>query len=547
VRGWIGVIAQRAKTGLTLEEAYVRAWHIVTDVNPFPAVLGRVCPHPCQQGCTRGSKDSSVEIRALERYLGDIGLAMGLSLRRLEERPVLASVGIVGAGPAGLSCAYQLARRGHRVTVYERSPAAGGMLRYGIPEYRLPASILDAEIERILELGVDLRLGTAVGVDVPVDEIHGCHDAVFVGIGAQVGRLIGLPGDEGPGVWSGTDYLRLVNEGREIHTGRHVVVVGGGNTAVDASRTARRSGAEVVLLYRRSREEMPAYDEEVEAMLEEGVTIEFLTAPVAIERDEYGVTSVLVQGMRLGEADASGRRVPVPVPGHRWRVQADCVIAAVSQGPDWHHIEELKPSGGWDDSRDTGPVSDGVWMGGDIKGLGFASLAVSHGRRAAEEMDASVNGVEAPASRVSESPPVPPVSLDFYAPRVPPEGDRLTAERALADGRAEVTGTITEEQFLAEVESCFSCGLCFGCQHCWMYCSAGGFVQVVEPRPGSYFTLSLEACESCGKCVDVCPCGYLEFDGSAIAPISTDIPAIGSLDVPDPRFDGLPDPPNQQR
>ncbi len=162
-------------------------------------------------------------------------------------------------------------------------------------------------------------------------------------------------------------------------------------------------------------------------------------------------------------------------------------------------------------------------------------------------MDAGFNGVEAPASSATESHPVPPVSLDFYAPRVPPEAKRLTAERALADGRAEVTGTITEEQFLTEVESCFSCGLCFGCQHCWMYCSAGGFVQVVEPRPGSYFTLSLDACESCGKCVDVCPCGYLEFDGSAIAPIANDVPAIDPLDVPDPRFRESPDPPNQQR
>lgn len=517
VRGWIGIIAQSKKNGLPLEEAYVEAWHKITDVNPFPSVLGRVCPHPCQDVCSRRPKDGPVEVRALERFVGDKGLELNLPLRRLEGGAVVASIGVVGAGPAGLSCAYQLARRGHQVTVYERAPYAGGMLRYGIPDYRLPPAILDAEIERIVALGVELLLDTAVGADIPVKEIHDRHQAVFVGIGAQLGYSLGIPGEEGPGTWTGADYLRLVNEGQSVDTGRHVVVVGGGNTAVDACRTARRGGADVVLLYRRSREEMPAFDEEIEEMLGEGVQVEFLTAPVAIERNGVGVDGVLVQRMRLGERDASGRRRPEPIDGDRFRIEADSVIAAVSQGPDWHDIEAINPEGGWVDAEVIDSIADDVWVGGDVRGLGFASLAISHGRRAAEEIHAGLCGTEVPVFHDPANQDLPVVNTDLYPPRDPPKAEHLTPEAALAEPDAEVVATLREGVFLEEVESCFSCGLCFGCQHCWMYCSAGGFSRVVEPRPGTYFTMALDACESCGKCVDICPCGFLELDTQTMA------------------------------
>lgn len=512
VRGWIGVIAQRNKSGVPLEKAYVEAWHKITNVNPFPSVLGRICPHPCQDVCTRGPKDSSVAVRELERFVGDKGIELNLPLKRLDRGPVVASIGVVGAGPAGLSCAYQLARRGHEVTVYERAPLAGGMLRYGIPDYRLPPAVLDAEIDRIVTLGVTLRLGTAVGTHVSVSEIHRRHQALFVGIGAQLGFPLGVPGEEGSGVWTGADYLRLVNDGQAVDTGRRVVVVGGGNTAVDACRTARRTGAEVVLLYRRTREEMPAFDDEIEAMLGEGVQVEFLAAPVAIERNDLGVDGVLVQRMRLGKVDASGRRRPEPIDGERFRIEAESVISAVSQGPDWHQIESIHPDGGWVDAEAGASIAENVWVGGDIQGLGFASLAIAQGRRAAEEIHASLCGLEIPALRESVNPHPPVVNTDLYPAREAPKVMQLTPEEALADPDAEVTATLGEEAFLQEAASCLSCGLCFGCQHCWMYCSAGGFARVAEPRAGTYFTLALDACESCGKCVDVCPSGFLEFD-----------------------------------
>ncbi|HSG07192.1 MAG TPA: FAD-dependent oxidoreductase [Longimicrobiales bacterium] len=512
VRGWIGVIAQREKNGLSLDEAYVQAWNKLTDVNPFPSVLGRICPHPCQDSCNRGPMDGSLEVRALERFLGDKGLEMNLPLGRREAPPVVASIGIVGSGPAGLSCAYQLARRGHRVTVYERAPMAGGMLRYGIPDYRLPPAILDAEIERIVSLGVEIRVNTAVGRDVTVDAIHRSHDAIFVGIGAQLGQALRIPGEDGPGVWTGTDYLRAVNQGQRADTGRRVIVVGGGNTAVDACRTARRGGSDVVLLYRRGRDEMPAYADEVDAMIAEGVRVEFLTAPVAIQRSGARVTGVLAQLMKLGDVDESGRRRPEPIQGATFQIPADSVIAAVSQGPDWHDIESINPGGGWIDVDGSGAIAEDVWVGGDIRGLGFASLAIAQGRRAAEEIHARVCGLEVPPQRDPSDQEGPPVNRDFYPPRRPPKPRELPPTSALARPDAEVTATLLEEQFLAELDNCLSCGQCFGCQHCWMYCSSGGFSRVVESEPGRYFTISLDSCESCGKCVDVCPCGFLEFN-----------------------------------
>jgi len=516
IRGWIGIIAQRRKTGLSLEEAYTKAWQLIADVNPFPSVLGRVCPHPCQEMCHRGSKDGAVEVRALERFIGDKGLEMGLPLQRLGRGSTLASIGVIGAGPAGLSCAYQLARRGHHVTVYDKAPLGGGMLRYGIPDYRLPPAVLDAEIDRILAMGVELWVNTAVGVDIPVETVYERHQAVFVGIGAQIGRPLGIPGEDGPGVWGGTDYLRAVNEGRPFDIGKRVVVVGGGNTAVDACRTARRGGADVTLLYRRTREEMPAYEDEIDAMQGEGVHVEFLGKPLEIQRNGRGVTGLMVQPMMLGEPDASGRRKPLPLIGERFQLAADTVIVAVSQAPDWWRLEAIHPHGGWIDAGEDGSVSENVWVGGDVQGPGFASLAITHGRVAAEGMHARLNGLEAPPPRGLQDGDSPSPKADFYMPRQAPKTLCLPPEEALADPGAEVAATLGEEEFLREVESCFSCGQCFGCGHCWMYCSSNGFAPLSAIRPGEYFALDLDMCESCGKCVDVCPCGFLEFDAVTI-------------------------------
>jgi len=516
VRGWIGVIAQRRKTGISRDEAYALAWSRIAAVNPLPATTGRVCPHPCQKGCSRGQEEGPVAIRALERFLGDKALELGVPLPLSPPARVKHSVGVVGAGPAGLSCAYQLARRGHEVTVYDSAPRAGGMLRYGIPDYRLPPEVLDAEIERVFALGVAFEPNMRLGSDLSLETIRRRHSALFLAIGAQLGRRLKLPGEDGPGVTTGEAYLRRVSEGRRSETGARVVVVGGGNTAVDAARTARRRGAEVVLLYRRAREQMPAFEEEVDAMEAEGVRIEYLAAPVAVERTGERMSGVLVRRVRLGAPDGTGRRRPIPIPGSEFRISADSLIVAVSQRPDWRGLESVQPDGDWVEAAEDGSLAPGIWAGGDVRGPGFASLAISHGRRAAESIHGRLGGAAATPPPGITLPPLADgaVKTDFYRPRDPTESPALSPGDAIADPRAEVVGTISEEAFLREVERCYSCGLCFGCRQCWMFCTTGSVIPGAELRTGEFFTLELKSCEACGQCVDVCPTGYLEFDGS---------------------------------
>ncbi|TFH64126.1 MAG: FAD-dependent oxidoreductase, partial [Gemmatimonadales bacterium] len=314
VRGWVGIIAQREKMGLSHDDAYARAWRMITEVNPFPSVMGRVCPHPCEDHCNRSALDEPLAINAMERFLGDWALVEALPLERLETGSRDEWIGVVGAGPSGLSFAYQLARRGYRVTVYEGREKAGGMLRYGIPDYRLPPAVLEAEIARILELGVELKLDTLIGRDVTLEELRERHHALYLGIGAQRGRGLGIPGEDGAGMWTGTEYLNRVNQGEHVELGSSVAVIGGGNTAVDAARAARRSGALVTLLYRRSREEMPAISHEIDDALEEGVELVLLSAPVRLEREDGQPKTLVVHRMELGDPDASGRRRPVPLP-----------------------------------------------------------------------------------------------------------------------------------------------------------------------------------------------------------------------------------------
>jgi len=507
-RGWIGLISQRGQKGLSDHESFSEAWRIITDVNPFPAVLGRICPHPCEDNCNRDGKDGPVAINALERFLGDWAIEAGLPLRaeRGPEHPE--SIGVVGAGPSGLSFAYQMARRGYRVTVYERAAQAGGMLRYGVPDYRLPPPVLDAEIQRIVDLGVDIETGIAIADGEAMAGLRESHDIIYLGLGAQSGRPLGVPGEEGPGVWSGVDYLARANRGESVDLGPRVVVVGGGNTAIDAARVARRAGCQVTIAYRRTGTEMPAVASEVVDARREGVNIEFLVAPTSVVRNESGVTGLVMMRMSLGDPGPDGRRRPIPVAGSEFVVLADAVVAAVSQEPDRDDLAGLGIIGRL--AAGVSEVDVGLWAGGDLLGVGIAGIAIAHGRRAAEAVHAKLRGIPDTPGGATRTIAAGEITLDFLDERPRAAGGHLDVAEALAHPDAEVAQTITEEQFLAEIERCFSCGLCLGCQACWMYCTVGAFTKMASPGPGRYFTMSLDACEECGKCIEVCPCGYLE-------------------------------------
>lgn len=510
IRGWLGVIAQHHKNGLTLDEAYDKAWGILTERNPLPATIARICPHPCEDLCSRNEKDGAVSINAMERFLGDWGLSRSLKLPRKGTRRHAESIAAVGSGPASLSFAYQMARRGYDVTIYEQATIPGGMLRQAIPDYRLPREVLDAEVERMLDLNISFVWEADVGGVVSLEELRGRHALVFLGLGAQSARQLGIPGENGPGVSSGIDYLRQRKQQPQSHRGERVVVIGGGNTAIDTARCARRDGADVTVLYRRSEAEMPAAAQEVDDARTEGVQFRFLVAPAEIVRDGGRVQHVVVQPMHLGEPGAGGRRRPIPSGDLPQEVPADLVIVAVAQAPDWQGMGALATAEEWLHANTDGKVGDNVWAGGDARGPGLAGAAIAHGRFAAEAAHAELRGL--PRTYRAGARPVDKgaIRTDHFAAQERSQEHRRPPEEWLQNPEVEIDQTITYEQAHEEAARCMSCGLCFDCQQCFMYCNGAGFTRIEETSPGNYFALALDACEGCGKCIEICPCGYIE-------------------------------------
>jgi formate dehydrogenase major subunit len=312
-------------------------------------------------------------------------------------------------------------------------------------------------------------------------------------------------------VISGIDYLQQRKQQPESQHGKRVLVIGGGNTAIDAARSARRDGALVTLLYRRSETEMPAASHEVEDARTEGVDFLFLVSPTRIVRDGTKVRQVLLQEMRLAEADEQGRRRPVPIPGRFEELPADTVIVAVAQAPDWERMGALPGTQKWLHTSEDGKLDENIWAGGDDRGPGIASKAIAQGRLAAESAHAELRGEAHPrASNVRKAIRSDAIKTDFYCEQQRAEGHRRSREERLSNPESEIDQTISYEQACQEAARCMSCGLCFDCQQCFMYCNGAGFTRIEETGPGNYFALALDACEGCGKCIEVCPCAYLE-------------------------------------
>ncbi len=511
IRGWVQTIAQHEAYGKTLDQALEEAFYTIAENNPFPATCGRVCPHPCEDGCNRIEVDEAVHINAMERHIGDFALERGLPLRRAGETRYDEKVAVIGAGPAGLTCAYHLARKGYSVTVFEAFPRAGGMLYYGIPPYRLPRDVLQKEVDRILALGVELSLSTVVGRDISYDDLKKEYRAIFVGIGAHKGKLLRIPGEDAPNVWTGTEFLNRCNSGEKVEVGNKVLVIGGGDTAIDAARVSRRLGADVTILYRRTRVEMPAIKPEIEGAEAEGVTIELLVAPKEVVKGPDG-RAVALRCLRceLGEPDESGRRRPVPIEGSDFEVPCTAIIAAVSQEPDFDPLPHLREGRDWVKADAHGQTKDaGVFAGGDVLGLGLATIAMAQGKRAANAIDCYLRGLPVP-----EEPAKPPVikgdrmKLSWYkkAPRNRPS-EMPIAER-LANPEAEIATGLSRDEAIAEAKRCLSCGMCFDCETCWMFCQNSVFERLPK---GQHFKFKIELCNGCKKCAEECPCGYIDM------------------------------------
>lgn len=502
---------------------------IIKDKLPLPSSIGRICPHPCEKACRRKMVEEPISIAHLKYYASDVDLFSNDKYMPELEADTGKKVAIIGGGPGGLTAAYFLRKHGHDVTVYDAMPKMGGMLRYGIPEYRLPKAILDKEIESIAEMGVKMINNTKIGKDISLDELKSNFDATVIAIGAWKSTKIGCTGEDANGVFGGIDFLREVALGNKPAIGKNVMVVGGGNTAMDACRTAVRLGAEnVYVVYRRTRAEMPAEDIEYAEACEEGVQFKFLCNPDEIISENGKVKAVKLQIMELGEPDASGRRSPVPVAGKFETVEVDSVISAIGQKVNVGGFESIELNARGiiaADEHSFRTSVDGVFAIGDAtnRGASIAIAAIGEANKAAEVINGYLAGNEVPyvAPYVSKTEPTPEKFADREKqPRV--KMPTRPAEERKHDFK-EVNLGLTREQAMNEAKRCLECGC-----HDYADCKLIRYANMVEGLDPARLCGAVHnsfkeeklvviernqgKCILCGLCVRVCD----EVEGKGI-------------------------------
>ena len=477
---------------------YEDAWRALVRNNPMPAIHGRVCYHPCENGCNRKHMDEPVSIHAVERFLGDLAVSMGWTIS--PGAPTGKRVLVVGSGPCGLSAAYHLALMGHKVTVLEAGAKLGGMLRYGIPEYRLPRETLDAEIGRIAKMGVEFRTGTKVDDLEKLVKEEG-YDAVLLGIGSQLGKRVDIPAVDAGRIVDALRFLADKDGGAALCVGRRVAVYGGGNTAMDAARTAQRLGAEeTIIIYRRDQSRMPAHAAELEDALAEGVEVHWLRT-----LKEVGEGEVEVEVMRL---DAKGSPQPT---GQTEKLRADMVVLALGQETESGFLKGVEGivvgQDGMiqvDHRMMTGRA--GIFAGGDmIPANKTVTAATGHGKKAARNIDAYLNNRQytpAPKHSVAR---FDTVKMDWY-PKVPRSRQPVLETARRTESFAETLGGLEEPAAVREAGRCLSCGNCFECGTCQSVCPDQ---TIVHMGPGKRYRIERENCSQCGLCVQECPCGAM--------------------------------------
>ena len=525
VEGWIRLME---------EGHYDRAIRLLKEENPFPAITGRVCFHPCELKCSRAYYDTAVSINNLERFLSDHASSVSKIKKDEIAEPTKNRVAIVGSGPAGLSCAYHLLRLGYEVEIFEAEKAAGGVLRIGIPEYRLPKDVLDQEIKILTLSGVKIHLNKRVGKDVSYDSLKG-YFAVFLATGVHKSKKIGVPGEDSKGVMSGLEYLKKVNLKEKVETGKKVVVIGGGNTAMDSARVAIRNGAGVIILYRRSRAEMPAWGEEIEEALAEGALLKELSIPKKIITKDGKVSGILVQKAKLGEPDASGRRRPEPIEGSEYEIECDMILSAIGEEIDDSALPGLKiTKGNVFTEKDLSTSMKNYFAGGDIVDQPHTVIdAIASGKRAAIAIDCRFRKLdfskvikeisigewgsvsmqlyrekfvfrtyEAPSVRL-ETQTVDPKSINtaYFLPTSRSVMEKIPLEERLA-GFKEVNKGLSQQQAMHDISRCFHCGRCTMCDNCYIFCPDNA---ISHKKTEFGYTIDYDYCKGCGICVTECP------------------------------------------
>jgi NADPH-dependent glutamate synthase beta subunit-like oxidoreductase len=477
---------------------YEQAWRTLVEDNPMPAVMGRVCYHPCETACNRGELDEAVGINATERFLGDEALRRGWKFAKpasVSGKRVL----VIGAGPSGLSAAYHLARFGHSVTIREAGPVPGGMMRFGIPKYRLPREVLDAEIDRILELGVTLELDSKVD-DVLEAKASGPFDAVFLAVGAHLAKRAYIPAGSAAKMLDAVAVLRSMETGEKPLLGRRVVVYGGGNTAFDVARTAKRLGAEEsIIVYRRTREVMPAHESELEEALQEGVLVKWLSTITQAAEGEITVEKM--------ELDENGKARPT---GEFETLAADSVVLALGQDVDLSLLDGVPGLEIDDGVVKVGPDMQtghpGIFAGGDmVPGERTVTVGIGHGKLAARNVDAWLRGQAWTHPESHELATFDKLNTWYYADAPRSQAPVLDTIRRQSTFD-EVVGGFDETTAQFEARRCLSCGNCFECDNCYGVCPDNA---VIKLAPGERYAFNLDYCKGCGLCISECPCGAI--------------------------------------
>jgi len=479
---------------------YESAWRQLVEDNPFPAVMGRICYHPCESACNRAQVDEAVGINAIERFLGDLAIERQWSLPSPgvdTGKKVL----VVGAGPSGLSAAYHLRRLGHRVHLVDAGSQLGGMMRYGIPAYRLPRDILDAEINRIIAQGVDVELNHTV-LDIEHERHAGEFDAVFLGVGAQLARRVDIPSGDTARILDAVSFLHQVADDDPPLLGRRVTIYGGGDTALDAARTARRLGArDAVIVYRRNREQMPAHETELEEALKEGITIRWLSTVNHYENDH-----LVIEKMRLNE-----QGFPEPT-GEFEDLGADSLVLALGQDTDLSLLDEATDITIADGVVEVSPMmmaaSNGIFAGGDaVPSERTATIAIGHAKRAARGIDAFLAGRDVADTPRAQLATFERLNTWYYADAERAHRPELEIARR-QNTFEEIVGGLTEENALFEARRCLSCGNCFECDNCYGVCPDNA---VIKLGPALRYEVNYDFCKGCGICVSECPCGAIDM------------------------------------